>query len=243
MQRQHTKHTKWTWLIAGLVGVVVAALVGWLWPHLAVLTDRDRLVELINHTGPWAPLVYMALQCLQVVIAPIPGSIISLVGGYLFGTWLGTLYAVVGSMVGFWVVFWLAKRYGRRLLHVFVGKRQLDRVDNLLGPRAAPLLFITFLLPLVPDPAVGYIAGLSPLSIRTLMLISLVARLPGVLVLNIVAGQAAQQNYLVVVITLVVLAIVLGLMWLFRRQVEVWSRRLFRVDYPGSDDGSARSAR
>ena len=52
-----------------------------------LLHDTHQLKEIISAFGPYAPLAYIVLQIMQVVLAPLPGAggVIKFVGGYLFG--------------------------------------------------------------------------------------------------------------------------------------------------------------
>jgi len=49
-----------------------------------------------------APVIFIGLQALQVVVvvAPIPGEVTGILGGYLFGEWLGFLYSTIGLTLG-----------------------------------------------------------------------------------------------------------------------------------------------
>jgi len=50
--------------------------------------------------GVWAPLVFIGIQALQVVVAPIPGEVTGFLGGFVFGQWIGLAYSMVGLSLG-----------------------------------------------------------------------------------------------------------------------------------------------
>lgn len=213
-------------MVAGVLLVVCVLLSIWLWPYIVLFSDQTVIRQMVTSAGPWGPAVYIGLQALQVVVAPIPGSVIGLVGGYLFLTPLATLYSMVGSTIGFFIVFVIAKRFGRRLLRFFVPEQTVRRIDAQLEKRALPFLFVAFLLPIFPDPVVGYLAGLTPLRLRTLMVIVIVARLPGVLITSLVGSQASQANYEVVAGVLLLTAFIVALMYKYRARIDVWLDRV-----------------
>src|SRR5262249_12989465 len=81
--------------------MAVAEYIGWV-----VLTDapasqfcyrlfhdnqymRDKLVQ----WGAAAPIIFILIQALQVIIAPIPGEVTGILGGFVFGQWLGLVYS------------------------------------------------------------------------------------------------------------------------------------------------------
>lgn len=200
----HKYHKHISLLSILLVATVATYL---LWPYVAFFNDREQLELLIDSTGVWAPVVYILFQIIQVVIAPIPGSIISLVGGYIFGAFLGVTYNLIGSFLGFYLVFFIAKRYGRPLAKFFIKKDKLKKYEEIMQNQGKVFLFIAFLIPVIPDAAAGYVAGLSKLSISTLMIMVMIARLPGLVLLNLVGGQSANSNYSTVIILVIILAV------------------------------------
>ena len=60
-----------------------------------LLHDRHQLKIIISSFGPYSPLVYILIQILQVVVAPIPGGAIEFLGGYLFGVEAGFIYSMI----------------------------------------------------------------------------------------------------------------------------------------------------
>jgi len=82
--------------------------------------DRFFLKQTLRQWGILAPVVFIALQALQVIIAPIPGEVTSILGGYLFGEWVGLLYSIIGltlgSVAAFGVGRWLGAHYVRTLV-------------------------------------------------------------------------------------------------------------------------------
>lgn len=80
---------------------------------LAIFYSSKRaLREYLKSFGADAPLAFVAIQALQVVVSPIPGELTGVLGGYLFGTWLGFAYSTVGLTVGSIMAFLLARWLG-----------------------------------------------------------------------------------------------------------------------------------
>ena len=57
--------------------------------------------------GWLAPLVFIGIQALQVIVSPIPGEITGPVGGALFGTTWGVVYSTIGLTIGTLICFGL----------------------------------------------------------------------------------------------------------------------------------------
>lgn len=212
-------------LAAVLLALVVAAVI-YAEPLFALFQDQKRTQEIIQSAGPWGPAVFMLLQIVQVFVAPIPGQVIGFAGGYLFGAFWGTVYGMIGAAIGFTLVFLLARKLGRPFVELFVDKKLLKKFDYLAESKGVFVFFLIFLIPALPDDIICFIAGLTTIKIRTLILISLIGRLPGYLVLSLAgAGVATSDTRLV--ITLVVIAVAASVLAIWQRaRIERFIKKL-----------------
>ncbi len=166
------------------VGALIFALGGlalWRWgaPVVAVFRDQERIRAWMADFGPVAPLISVALSAAQVLLAPLPGQVIGLTNGYLFGVFWGTVYSLIGVTLGSGLAMGLGRWLGRPVIERLVDANQLTRWDNLVNRRGPLLLFLVFLLPLLPDDMVCFAVGLSSLSIPFTLLLATIGRLPG----------------------------------------------------------------
>lgn len=214
-----------------IFGVIIVALLGYVaWDVIAkgpltqLLSNRDELVRIMQGLGPWAPLLYIVLQVLQVVVAPIPGQIVGGVGGFLFGHW-GILWTTIGSLIGFWLVFLIARKFGRPLLEKIFKKPVVDKFDFIINARGAALIiFAIFLLPGFPDDVICYIAGLTKLSLRKLMLVSILGRFPTIVLTNYI-GMGVNGNIGLVVALSLLAVIIMGLVAWKRERILAFLKR------------------
>jgi uncharacterized membrane protein YdjX (TVP38/TMEM64 family) len=190
----------------GLLGIVAYIAS----PFLSTFSDPEAARELIVDAGPWGPLVFIAMQVVQVLIAPIPGQVVAVVGGYAFGPFWALVYTMVGATIGFTLIFVLARKLGRPFVERFVSRNILERFDYLAETRGVLVFFLIFLLPAFPDDVISFIAGLTRIRIRTLVLVSLAGRLPGYAVLSAVGNGLAHENMNPIVIALVVIVSILA---------------------------------
>lgn len=205
-----------------LVALMIAILAVYLvWdiafhgPLMSLLSNREQLVAAVQSFGPFAPLLYILLQVTQTVVAPIPGQIVGSVGGFIFGPW-GILWTTIGTLIGCWLVFLLARRFGRPLLEKIFKKSVVAKFDFILEAKSASLiLFAIFLLPGFPDDVVCYLAGLTKLSIKRLMLLVTLGRLPTIILTNYI-GAGIGENFAMVAIAALLGVILLG--------IGVWQR-------------------
>lgn len=179
--------------------------------------------------------MFIAVQFLQILVAPIPGQAVGVLAGALFGPWLGLVYSMAGAVLGFTTVFVLAKLLGRPFVEKFVKKQDLDKFDKLTKKAGPLVLFLVFLLPGFPDDAICYIAGLSDLRIRTLVLISMAGRLPGYAITSFMGAGIGEANLKLVGILSIILVIAVGLIYIKRKPLKKW------IDSLMNDDDAAQA--
>lgn len=142
------------------VGVVVVLIAFGVWLSrsdtpairflLRLYEDQAFLHERLQQWGILAPLLFIVLQALQVVIAPIPGEVTGLLGGFVFGEWLGFFYSTVGLTAGSLFAFWVGRQLGAPFVQRLVDQRLWGRVGFIVEAEGAILCFVIFLIPGLP---------------------------------------------------------------------------------------------
>lgn len=182
------KSRNFWWALAGLVGFS-----GLLWllsePLIYLLGRAAAGRTLIQSFGPLAPVVYIGLFALQVVIAPLPGQFLGVAGGYLFGMFWGSLYGITGLALGAGLAMIIGRRFGRSFVERFWDSSQLRLWERKLRMRSPVTWGLLFLFPL-PD-LVFYVAGMSRVPLRQLLVAVICGRGLGLLFSNIVGGLSA----------------------------------------------------
>ncbi len=142
------------------------------------MTNAAELRVFIRQYGVFSPVVVIALQALQVVFAPIPGQVLAVVAGYLFGAWWGTVYNMVEITIGSSIAFWLSRRFGRAYVESIVHEDALERFDAIDTDTAGLTLFVLFLIPGLPDDMLCFAGGLTGIPLWQLVGIAVVGRAP-----------------------------------------------------------------
>ena len=186
-------------ILAGVVLLVVHHYHVQLWTQASKLydiyQDHHQLKRVISSFGPYAPLAYILLQIIQVIVAPIPGGAIEFLGGYLFGVSAGMVYSMIGLILGSWVAFSLARMFEKIAVEKFVSERTRKKFDYLIEHEGVILSFILFLLPGFPKDALCYILGLTPMHVGIFLFISTIGRIPGTLMATLQGAKAFEHQY------------------------------------------------
>jgi uncharacterized membrane protein YdjX (TVP38/TMEM64 family) len=181
--------------IAILVGLALAIVGCYLLlrVYAPFVFDTSAMRNWVAGFGAAAPLVFVFLQATQVVVAPVPGQLTALVGGYLFGALWGTVYSMIGVMIGSAVAFLLAQWFGRPLVERLLHDDIVDRFDGFVEGLGLPGLALFVVIPGLPDDAICFFAGLSHFGLPIFLGVILVARSPAYVATNF-AGQGLASG-------------------------------------------------
>jgi len=154
-------------------------------------SDRQHVIDFVNSFGALSVVVFIGLQILQVLFAPIPGEVTGFIGGYIYGSVLGSIYSTIGLTIGSWLAFALARWLGLPFVEKAVSKSILKKYDYFMQHQGEFITFILFLIPGFPKDALCYVIGLSHMPTRAFLLVSVVGRLFGTIMLS-VSGDFAR---------------------------------------------------
>jgi uncharacterized membrane protein YdjX (TVP38/TMEM64 family) len=156
--------------------------------------DRQKIVDFILDS-PYDEVVFILLQIVQVVAAPIPGELTGFIGGYIYGPVLGTIYSTIGLTLGSWLAFILAHFFGMPLLEKIVKPAVIEKFDHFMEHQGVLVSFFLFLIPGFPKDYLCYIMGVSTMPVRIFLIISAAGRLFGTIMLSITGSSARQGHY------------------------------------------------
>lgn len=141
------------------------------------LLDAAALESWVQGAGVAAPLLFMAIYILATVLF-LPGSVLTLAGGALFGPVWGTFYNLTGATIGATIAFFIS----RYLASDWVSRKAGGRTKQLVnGVEAEGWRFVAFvrLVPLFPFNLLNYALGLTRINAWHYVITSYIAMLPG----------------------------------------------------------------
>jgi uncharacterized membrane protein YdjX (TVP38/TMEM64 family) len=187
--------------------------------------NRKAIAQYIKDAGPYGPIVFIILQGLQVVAAPIPGEATGILGGYLFGTLPGLIYSTIGLTLGSCLAFGLGRWLGLPFVRRFVRQETYHKFDFLTRAKGELVIFLLFLIPGFPKDILCFLLGASPLPFGTFFLVSTVGRIPGTWLLSIQGTQVRGHRYVSLFILLSVIAVALLVLHAYRNRIFDWMKR------------------
>jgi uncharacterized membrane protein YdjX (TVP38/TMEM64 family) len=164
--------------------------------------------------GAWAPLVSGSLMILQMIIAPIPGQLITFTNGLVFGALWGTVLSWSSAMAGAAVCFAIANVFGRPVVERLVGVKSLQYVDGFFEKYGAKAIIIARLIPFVPFDPVSYGAGLTKTGFWRFFIATGIGQLPATILYSWLGQKATGSVQAVFMVFVSVLALAILLMTL-----------------------------
>jgi uncharacterized membrane protein YdjX (TVP38/TMEM64 family) len=192
--------------------------------------DRPQLKKTLQSFGPYSPLIFILLQIIQVVIAPIPGEPIEFLGGYVFGVWAGMLYSIIGLIVGSWIAFGAARIFKKWAVEKFISPTTMKKFDYLIGHEGAVLSFLLFLIPGFPKDTLCYLLGLTPMHVGIFLIVMTMGRIPGLWVITLEGAKIYQHQYKTFLILFVITALIFLVFYIYRENINRWIKKMREGD-------------
>ena len=186
-----------------LILIGLAAYLFYYFDLIRFFQDKNQILQFIKSYHPYDELVFILLQIIQVVAAPIPGELSGILGGYLYGPFWGTVYSTIGLTLGSWIAFMLARFFGEPLLENVVKKEVFEKFEHFMEHKGLLVSFLLFLIPGFPKDYLCYIMGVSLIPTGTFIIISTAGRLFGTIMLSVTGAFAGNGQYIFLTIIMV----------------------------------------
>ncbi len=164
---------------------------------LKFLLDRDFLLQQVL-TDPCCQVILYVLLFVVLTILGIPGTILVIAGGIVFGLFWGTIWSVIGATLGalgaFWTARYLLRNYTKRK---FGKNKTLAKFDRAVVNKPFTFVFIIRLIPLSPFNLENYLFALTPVHWIPYILATFLGIIPGTLAytwLGVTGDRALREG-------------------------------------------------
>ncbi len=171
------------------IGLAAAVVVGALVGGRQLAAAIPAFAERIRGLGPLGPVVFVVGYALAAV-AFVPGSLLTLAGGAIFGLGWGVLLVFLGATLGASAAFLVARYVARGpVARALAGNERFAAIDRAIGGAGRRIVFLLRLSPVFPFNLLNYGLGLTTVRFRDYLLAS-IGMLPGT-VLYVYYGKIA----------------------------------------------------
>jgi uncharacterized membrane protein YdjX (TVP38/TMEM64 family) len=166
------------WLVGGAAALAIIAAL-FLLGRVAAEPLRS-FATWVNGLGALAPVVFIAGYVVATV-AFVPGSILTLAAGAIFGLVRGTVYVLIGATLGAAAAFLVARYAARPMVErKLAGNERFQRIDRIIEQQGGKMVVLMRLSPLLPFNALNYALGISKVGFLPYLLGS-IGMIPGTL--------------------------------------------------------------
>ncbi len=196
---KYQRRRKWFGAISLILFAVVFILLTLFFTKILApyLKSTEQLRTFLDSFGWKGYLILMGLQCLQVLVALIPGEVIEVGAGYAYGAMEGTLICLVGVAISSALIFLLVKKIGITLVEIFISREKIQQLRFINSEKKLKrVVFLLFFIPGTPKDVFTYFVGLTDMRLSEFLFISLIARIPSV-VSSTISGQMLGEKHFV----------------------------------------------
>lgn len=163
--------------IMGLLTLIASVvLVIWLFQQ-GILKDQNAFKTWVQQYQIMAPLIFILIQIIQIVIPILPGGVTTVAGYLVFGPLVGFITNYIGIMIGSIILFLLVRRYGKPFIHLFVKDKDLSKYEAKLETKTYERFFIFCMAsPISPADIMVMVTGLSKMSLKRFIIIMLITK-------------------------------------------------------------------
>lgn len=191
-----------------LMGAVVAAM----WPVLSGISEEgglDALVKAVQQAGALGVVMLLGLQLLQVIVAFIPGEVVQVAAGMMYGPWWGGLIVAVGACLASALVYLLVHWLGAPFVRSMASDSFMSKFRSFeASGRLDTVVFILFLIPGMPKDVFTYLVALTDMKLAPFLLLSTLGRIPGIFVSTYTASSMANGDMTQGIVIFIVVAII-----------------------------------
>ncbi len=177
--REGAHSNKLVWVIRGVSILCILAALMTIFRSLPFDQAMSAVKDWIANLGFWGPLV-LALMYIIATVLFVPGTVLTLVAGAIFGLGVGTAVVSVGSTLGACLTFLIARYVARdKVAAMASGNRHFDAIDRAIEEGGWKIVGLLRLSPAIPFNVQNYLYGLTPVRFWPYAVTSWIAMLPG----------------------------------------------------------------
>jgi uncharacterized membrane protein YdjX (TVP38/TMEM64 family) len=164
-------YAAWSYLAGGIVNLLLD-------PNIPSELRVARIQSYFAEWGAAGPLAYMLIVMIEVILAPIPGTVLYLPGGVIFGWFVGGTMSLAGNVLGAGIACQVMRTLGGPYVESFLERSVLKKYETIIERRGLWFIFLLRVNPLTSSDLVSYAAGLTRVPVWKVMTGTLLGMAP-----------------------------------------------------------------
>lgn len=176
--------------------VIVCVLI---WPIVTELTQPgglERVTAQVRDAGPAGVFILLGFQFLQIVVAFIPGEVVQVAAGMMYGTWGGAAIILGGCIISSAFIYLVVSKLGAPFVQAMIPEKWMAKLRDFdESDKLDVMVFVLFLIPGLPKDVFTYLVPLTGMRMRDFVFLSNVGRIPGVIMSTMAANGLMQGDW------------------------------------------------
>jgi len=169
-------------------------------------SDIEQIIKENNKLGG---VIYFIICFLQPIFIPLPEPVVIIAGTAALGPLYGYIIGYVGTLLGIITMFFIMRIGGIKIANKFSQENKLKMYRKLMSKKEGIVLFMLFLVPILPDEVVSIGAGLSSIQFKKFLPITTLAKAISVLLYSqsLSIGKYFELNmieWLLIIIAIII---------------------------------------
>ena len=180
---------------------------------IVLVSKPDEFKEWLNTFGIFDEVIFIVIRIAQTVVKFMATEPFEIASGYVWGTFWGMVYCLIGNTIGTVIILFLTRKYGKKVLEVLLPIKNLDVLRVFKKKKNTYLwLFILYLIPGTPKDTFTYFVGMLPIKTIPFLIITGIAKIPSIISSTLCGATLADKQYLfaILIVVITLLLSVLG---------------------------------
>ena len=204
--QQHKKELLFIFKCIIIMGLICLCLYQ---PMMQLFENPQQLRQRLQNYGLWGQGFFICIMILQVIFVFLPGEIVEIMAGFLYGPFYGLILCLIGSAIGSFLIFIFVKKWGQPFIERFISLKKIKEVHFLNNPlKRNKLCFFIFLIPGTPKDLLTYLIPLTEMKKSTFLFITTLARIPSIITSTMGGHALGIENYMDSIIIFIVTGII-----------------------------------
>lgn len=180
-----------------LILCTTALIIGTVYGYsIGIFTDQNKMDIFLSQSGIMAPVFFILIQAVQVVVPILPGAVGCLFGVIFFGTIKGFVFNYIGICIGSILAFLLARKFGQEFVQKMTSKKFFEKYNIYLMKenQFEKIFALLIFLPVAPDDFLCYLAGISKMPLKKFTTIILLGKPLAIMLYSVGLNQVFQAT-------------------------------------------------
>ncbi|WDV46595.1 TVP38/TMEM64 family protein [Clostridiaceae bacterium M8S5] len=176
-------------LMLSLIILIIAFVIAWNYGILDRLQDIEKMQNFIKSFGIYSYIAFILIYIITCIFM-LPASVLTIVAGAVFGPIVGGILSLIGATLGATTSFVIAKYIAFDMVKEKLGDNKIyRRIDKGITSNGVSFLILTRLVPIFPFSLQNYAYGLTSISLKIYVTVSLICMAPGALIYSYMSGD------------------------------------------------------